>query len=199
MSEATLPSPPPQVDTGKRLPRGRAGMICLILTESAFFAIFVVGYLFYIGKSLSGPYPKDVLEFPVIATIALLSSSATIVVAVRELRRGNVARFAAGFFLTIALGVAFVAMTASEWVRLIYTEGLTISTNLFGTTFYSLVGFHAAHVCVGVLIMSGILLLTVLGHVQEDHAENVELVSWYWHFVDVVWIVVFTSVYLIGV
>ena len=93
MSEATLPAPPPQVDTGKRLPRGRAGMICLILTESAFFAIFVVGYLFYIGKSMSGPYPKDVLDFPVIATIALLSSSATIMIAVRALRNGKIARF----------------------------------------------------------------------------------------------------------
>ena len=199
MSAATLPTPPTQVDTGKRLPRGRAGMICLILTESAFFAIFVVAYLFYIGKSLSGPYPKDVLEFPVLATIALLSSSGTIVVAVRDLRRGNIARFAASFFLTIALGATFIAMTANEWMRLIYGEGLTISTNLFGTTFYSLVGFHAAHVCIGVLIMSGILLLTVLGHVKEDHAENVELVSWYWHFVDIVWIAVFTSVYIIGV
>ena len=199
MSEAALPTPPAQIDSGQRLPRGRAGMICLILTESAFFAIFVVGYLFYIGKSLSGPYPKDVLEFPVIATIALLSSSVTIVLAVRELHRGNIARFATSFFLTIALGVAFIAMTAIEWVRLIYTEGLTISTNLFGTTFYSLVGFHAAHVCVGVLIMSGVLLLTVLGHVKEDHAENVELVSWYWHFVDIVWIAVFTSVYIIGI
>ena len=199
MSEAALSTFPPQKDDGRRLPRGRAGMICLILTESAFFGIFVVGYLFYIGKSLSGPFPKDVLTFPVIATIALLASSGTIVFAVRELRRGNVALFAASFFLTIALGITFIAMTAAEWTRLIYTNDLTISTNLFGTTFYSLVGFHAAHVCVGVLIMSGILLLTALGHVREDHAENVEMVSWYWHFVDAVWIVVLTTVYIIGI
>ncbi|MEE3328726.1 MAG: heme-copper oxidase subunit III [Myxococcota bacterium] len=199
MSEAALPTPPPQVDDGRRINRGRSGMFCLILTESAFFAIFVVGYLFYIGKSLSGPYPVDVLDFPIIGTVALLSSSATIVLAVRDLRRGHIALFAASFFITIALGITFVVMTALEWQRLIYEAGLTISTNLFGTTFYSLVGFHALHVCVGVLIMSGILILTVLGHVREDHAENVELVSWYWHFVDAVWIVVLTTVYIIGV
>jgi cytochrome c oxidase subunit 3/cytochrome o ubiquinol oxidase subunit 3 len=199
MTEAAIPSGHSAPASDHRLSRGRSGMFCLILTESAFFAIFVVGYLFYIGKSLSGPYPADVLTFPIVGTVALLSSSATIMLAVRDLRRGNVAMFAATFGITIALGILFVVMTALEWNRLIYTDGLTIGTNLFGTTFYSLVGFHAAHVCVGVFLMSLILVLTFLGHVHEDHAENVELVSWYWHFVDAVWIVVLTTVYIIGV
>lgn len=199
MSEAAVAHPPGTQDSGKRLDRGRSGMACLIFTESCFFGIFVVGYLFYIGKSLSGPYPSDVLDFPIIGTVALLSSSATIMLAIRYLRKGNVASFAIVFALTIALGILFIVMTALEWNRLIFENGLTIGTNLFGTTFYSLVGFHAAHVCVGVLLMSLILTLTFLGHVDEKHSYNVELVSWYWHFVDAVWIVVLTTVYIIGV
>ena len=199
MSEAAVSSGPTTQDTGKRISRGRSGMFCLIFTESAFFGIFVVGYLFYIGKSLSGPYPSDVLTFPIVGTVALLSSSATIMLAIRFLRRGNVALFAIIFAVTIALGILFIVMTGLEWNRLIFTNGLTINTNLFGTTFYSLVGFHAAHVCVGVLLMSLILTLTLLGHVDEKYGENVELVSWYWHFVDAVWIVVLTTVYIIGV
>jgi cytochrome c oxidase subunit 3/cytochrome o ubiquinol oxidase subunit 3 len=173
-------------------------MACLILTESAFFAIFVVAYLFYIGKSVTGPQPVDVLDFPVVGTVALLSSSGTIMFAVRALRRGKIARFIASFLVTITLGVVFLVSTAMEWNRLIFEDGLTIGTNLFGTTFYSLVGFHAAHVCIGILLMSGIWSMTLLGHVKSRHAEKVELVSWYWHFVDAVWLVVLTSVYIVG-
>jgi len=177
----------------------RVGMMCLILTESAFFAIFLVAYLFYTGKSLSGPYPKDVLEFPYLATACLLSSSFTVVLAVRHLGRGEIAAFAASWLVTILLGVAFLIFTAFEWYGLIFEHGLTIRTNLFGTTFYSLVGFHAAHVTFGISVMSLLLVLTALGHMRRRHTERVEMVSWYWHFVDVVWIAVFTAVYIVGV
>jgi len=180
------------------LPRGRVGMVTLILTESALFSIFVVAYLFYIGKSLNGPYPKDVLELPILATICLLSSSLTITLAERGLRRGHVGGFSLWWGLTILLGVAFLASTAIEWYRLIYQDGLTIATNLFGTTFYTLVGFHAGHVTVGLILLSLVLVLSLLGHVKQAHAERVEVLSWYWHFVDVVWVVVFTVVYIIG-
>lgn len=177
----------------------RVGMACLILTESAFFAIFLVAYLFYIGKSLSGPYPSEVLEFPYLGTACLLSSSVTVVLAVRYLRRGEIAAFAASWLVTILLGVSFLVSTAVEWYGLIFEHGLTIRTNLFGTTFYSLVGFHAAHVTFGALLMSLLMVLTALGHMKGKHAERVEMVSWYWHFVDGVWIAVFTVVYIVGV
>ncbi len=179
--------------------RGRAGMALLILGESSFFAVFLVAYLFYVGKSQNGPYPADVLEFPVLGTICLLSSSATIGLAVRRLGRGERARFGAALFATFCLGAAFLVLTGVEWHRLIALEGLTIRTNLFGTTYYSLVGFHAAHVTVGVGIMGLILALTARGHVSREHAERVELFSWYWHFVDAVWIAVLTVVYVVGV
>ena len=135
--------------------RGKAGVLLLILSETTFFAVFLVAYLFYIGKSLYPPYPAEVLSLPVFATIALLSSSVTIVFAVRDLERGDVGRFGVGLFATVLLGAIFIAMTAAEWNELIYEHGLTIKTNLFGTTFFSLVGFHAAHVTLGVGIMAG--------------------------------------------
>ncbi len=178
--------------------RGRVGMAGLIVTESALFSIFVVAYLFYIGKSLSGPYPADVLEFPVVARICLLSSSVTIMLAERALRKGQIRRFSLWWFLTILLGAQFLGATAVEWYRLIFASNLTIGTNLFGTTFYSLVGFHAFHVTVGLTMLTLVLVLSAVGYVRKEHAERVEVLSWYWHFVDVVWVVVLTVVYIIG-
>ena len=178
--------------------RGRVGMACMILTESALFTIFVVAYLYYVGKSLSGPYPRDVLDIPVLATIALLSSSISITLAVRALRAGQDGAFKLWWFITIALGAFFLGATAVEWGGLIYDHNLTIWTNLFGTTYYTLVGFHAGHVTVGLLMLGLVLVLGLRGAVRAAHAERVEILSWYWHFVDAVWVVVFITVYVIG-
>jgi cytochrome c oxidase subunit 3/cytochrome o ubiquinol oxidase subunit 3 len=178
--------------------RGRVGMFALITAEAAIFTIFVVAYLFYVGKSLTGPFPKDVLSVPVFYTICLLSSSLTIHLGAKSLRRGDVRSFGSLWLATIALGAAFLYGTATEWHRLIYKEGLTISTNLFGTTYYSLVGLHGFHVVVGLLSLSLVMTFTLLGDVRPEHAERIDVLSLYWHFVDVVWIVVFTVVYVIG-
>ena len=173
-------------------------MFVLIVAEAAIFTIFVVAYLFYIGKSLTGPAPKDVLSAPIFYTICLLSSSLTIHLAAKALRRGSGRSFGILWFATIALGAAFLYGTAKEWHRLIYRDGLTISTNLFGTTYYSLVGLHGFHVVVGLVSLSIVMALTLLGNVGSEHAERVDVLSLYWHFVDVVWVVVFTVVYVIG-
>ena len=178
--------------------RGRVGMFGLIAAEAAIFTIFVVAYLFYVGKSLTGPLPKDVLSVPIFYTICLLSSSLTIHLAAKSLRRGSVRGFGILWFATIALGAAFLYGTATEWHRLIYQEGLTISTNLFGTTYYSLVGLHGFHVVVGLVGLSIVMALMLLGNVRSDHANRVEALSLYWHFVDAVWVVVFTVVYVVG-
>lgn len=178
--------------------RGRIGMLSLIAAEAAIFTIFVVAYLFYVGKSLAGPMPKDVLSAPIFYTICLLSSSLTIHLAAKSLRQGNGLRFGILWLATIALGAAFLCGTATEWHRLIYHDGLTISTNLFGTTYYSLVGLHGFHVVVGLLALSMVMVFTLLGDLRPAHAERVDVLSLYWHFVDVVWIVVFTVVYVIG-
>jgi cytochrome c oxidase subunit 3/cytochrome o ubiquinol oxidase subunit 3 len=173
-------------------------MYCLIAAESAIFTIFVVAYVFYIGQSAGGPQPKDVLRVPILFTICLLSSSLTIQRAVKALRRGRVRSFALWWLLTIALGTVFLAGTAREWRHLIYDEGLTIQTNLFGTTYYSLVGLHAFHVTVGLLALATVSVFALIGYVKQEHAERAEVLSMYWHFVDVVWVVVFTVVYIIG-
>src|ERR1700736_4301036 len=194
---ATSTTLPPELEW--KLPaRGQVGMSALIGAESAIFTIFVVAYLFYIGKSLSGPMPKDVLSVPVFYTICLLSSSLTIHLAAKSLRAGSVRSFGILWLATIALGAAFLYGTATEWHRLIYQEGLTISTNLFGTTYYSLVGLHGFHVVVGLLALSMVMVFTLLGNVKPEHAERVDVLSLYWHFVDTGWVVVFTVVYVIG-
>ena len=178
--------------------RGTVAMFCLIAAEAAIFTIFVVAYLFYAGKNPMGPQPKDVLEAPIFYSICLLSSSLTIHMAARALRKGGLRNFGAWWGATIALGAMFLYGTASEWHRLIYREGLTISTNLFGTTYYSLVGLHGSHVVIGLVAMTTVMAFVFLGKVSEEHAERVDVLSLYWHFVDAVWVVVFTVVYIIG-
>jgi len=182
-----------------RLPsRRKMAVACLIFTETAMFTIFVVAYLFYLGKSLTGPYPNEVLETPILSTICLLGSSLTIVFAERALRQENRGRFQFWWLVTIVLAAIFLGATASEWHRLITVDHLTIGTNLFGTTFYSLVGLHATHVVVGLTLLGLVLFLSLRGHLKKQHHEHVEMISWYWHFVDAVWVVVFTVVYIIG-
>jgi len=178
--------------------RGTVGMMSFIIAESAIFTIFVVAYLFYLGKSVTGPTPRDVLEVPVFYTICLLSSSVTVHLAAKRLERDGRLTFLILWLLTIVLGGLFMYGTAQEWHRLIYEHGLTISTNLFGTTYYSLVGLHAFHVTVGLVMLATVLVLGVGGNVRRAESGRIGVLSLYWHFVDVVWVVVFTVVYLIG-
>jgi cytochrome c oxidase subunit 3 len=178
--------------------RGTVGMACLIVAESAIFIIFVVAYIFYIGKSLTGPTPGQVLELPVVGTICLLSSSITVHFAVGALRKGKLRSCTLYLAGTVLLGSLFLLMTAREWYHLIHDFGLTIQTNLFGTTYYSLVGLHATHVVVGLIMLSLALGFALFGLLKQEHSEKLETLSLYWHFVDAVWVVVFTVVYVLG-
>jgi cytochrome c oxidase subunit 3 len=178
--------------------RGKVAMASLIIAESAIFTIFVVAYLFYLGKSVTGPTPREVLETPIFYTICLLSSSLTIHFAAKCLARGIGFAFLGFWLLTIALGGLFLYGTAEEWHRLIYEHGLTISTNLFGTTYYSLVGLHAFHVTAGLIMLVTVALFGVSGRVGVKQSGHIEVLSMYWHFVDAVWVVVFTVVYVFG-
>ena len=173
-------------------------MWCLIAAESTIFIIFVVAYLYSAGKSLSGPTPREVLEVPYFISVCLFSSSFTIVMAERAIARGKLKLFGIWWLLTIVLGAIFILGTGREWYGLIYHNGLTISSSLFGTTFYSLVGLHAFHVLVGLTGLSIILAFTVLGYVKQEHAERIGVFSMYWHFVDAVWVVVLSVVYFIA-
>lgn len=178
--------------------RASVGMVSFIIAESAIFTIFVVAYLFYLGKSTSGPTPRDVLEVPIFYSICLLSSSVTIHLAGQRLARNQPRAFLLWWRLTISLGATFLYGTAQEWWRLVYERGLTISTNLFGTTYYSLVGLHAFHVTLGLILLTTLLVVVRTADDLRRQSARVEALSLYWHFVDVVWVVVFVVVYVIG-
>src|SRR5262245_62005257 len=165
--------------------RGKVGMLSFIIAESAIFTIFVVAYLFYLGKSVTGPTPSDVLEVPIFYTICLLSSSVTIHLAAKRLERDQRRTFLTLWLFTVILGSLFMYGTAREWRRLIYEHGLTISTNLFGTTYYSLVGLHAFHVTVGLVMLAVVLVLGVSSRERKIPAARIDVLSVYWHFVDV--------------
>jgi cytochrome c oxidase subunit III len=173
-------------------------MAGLIIAESAIFTIFVVAYLFYLGKSITGPTPREVLETPIFCTICLLSSSLTIHLAAKSLERDYRRLFLGLWLLTVALGGLFLYGTAQEWHRLIYEHGLTVSTNLFGTTYYSLVGLHAFHVTAGLIMLSLVAIFGLIGRVGVGQSDRIAVLSMYWHFVDAVWVVVFTVVYVLG-
>ena len=176
--------------------KGNVGMLTLIAAESAIFVIFVIAYLYYSGKSFGGP-TTAILRPPIFFTICLLSSSATVHLAVVELRRDHRAAFLGWWALTFVLGALFLIGTGLEWKHLI-AEGLTIRANLLGTTYYSLVGLHALHVLVGLVLLGAVTVFALLRRVAQEHAEKVDVLSLYWHFVDAVWVVVFTVVYVVG-
>jgi len=185
-------------DTWKLPSRGVMAMACLITAEASIFTIFVVAYLYYLGRDVSGPTPKAVLEIPYFGTVCLLSSSGFIMLAERAIEHGRMAAFRLWWMVTILLGAIFLTDTGLEWYKLIVHDHLTIHTNLFGTTFYSLVGLHASHVVVGLLMMLVVLVFALTGHLHGEHAARVKVLALYWHFVDAVWVVVFTVVYVVG-
>jgi len=178
--------------------RGTVGMWCLITAESAMFLIFVVAYIFYLGKSLNGPTPKEILNLPIFDTVCLLSSSITVRLSVNGLLKHSQMAFIGWLTATVLLGITFLLGTGKEWNDLIFKHNFTIHTNLFGTTFYSLVGLHATHVAIGLLMLSVVLMLGLFGKVDQDQTRRFHSLSMYWHFVDGVWVVVFIVVYVIG-
>ena len=191
---------PPAIRPERTLSPGQWGMISFLVSEVALFGTLIVTYVFYLGKDVVGPTPAEALSLSLVVctTACLLASSATVHVAERTLGRGNQVGFIRWWLATIVLGAAFLGGTAFEWHDLISRHHLTISRNLFGTTYYTLVGLHALHVTGGVTIMLIVFGLALGRQVTSANRAGVGLVSWYWHFVDGVWVVVFTVVYLVG-
>lgn len=196
--------------TNTTTPRGRAGQIDLenldpnkigmflfLIGEVVFFGSFIFGYAYFRGRQAETGPTADVLNVPLTAvfTVLLLSSSLTIWLAERSQRAGNRGGAAFWLFATIALGAAFLIGQGYEWNEL-FSEGITIRTGLFGTTFFSLTGFHGFHVLGGLVLLTILLISSLVGWLQDRHSSALETVSIYWHFVDVVWIVVFSVVYL---
>ena len=187
-----------------RLTTHQVGMLTFLVSELAFFGTLIMAYVYFLRQAAQGePNPSQVFYWPrlwvaVFFSACLFSSSLTIHLAGNAFRRQSQQRFLAWWGLTVALGILFLVGTGLEWSDLIRKWGLTIDRNMFGTTYFTLVGFHALHVTVGVIVMSIVLGLAWRRQITERNSTSVEVVSWYWHFVDGVWAVVFTLVYLVG-
>jgi cytochrome c oxidase subunit III len=199
-SDATI-SEAVEVPAALHFNPAKVGMLAFLLSEVAFFSTLITTYVVFLQQTkASTPSPAEVFHLPLvlIGTACLLSSSVTIHLAEGAMRRGSRASFLFLWGLTILLGATFLACTGKEWHELIYTDGLTINRNLFGSTYFTLVGFHALHVTVGLILLSTIFVLAWRRKLSEHSHTAAEVISWYWHFVDGVWIVVFSLVYLIG-
>ncbi len=191
-----LPSPP-QVVLERGFSSAQWGMLSFLVSEVSLFSTLIVVYRVYLGAEQEGPTPA-VLSLPLVigTTCCLLASSVTIHQAAKVWAERSA--FLRWWVATILLGLIFLAGTAWEWRELVVVHGLTPSRNLFGTTYYTLVGFHALHVTAGVVVMLTVLGLVLSRLVTAADRSGIELVSWYWHFVDVVWLVVFSVVYIAG-
>jgi len=167
-------------------------------SECLFFGGLIAAYLLYRDRSITGPYPKDLFDIPFtsVSSFILLMSSLAMVLALAAIQRGDLRSMRIWLLATAFLGILFLSGQAFEFTAF-YREGLSMRANMFGTTFFVLTGFHGAHVAIGVLILLSIFSLSLKGKVTEDHALTVELAGLYWHFVDIVWIVIFTLVYLV--
>ena len=200
----TLRLPVPPAPHALGLPHhhgGKVGMASFLLSEVAFFGTLIMAYIAYLPLiRASDPGPKKVFDMWMVlgSTLCLWSSSLTVHMATRSLSRGLWGGFRFWWGLTILLGAAFLAGTAMEWHDLIYTWKLTPSLNMFGACYFTLVGFHAFHVSIGLLLLTSLLLFSLGGPALVEKPLNAELVSWYWHFVDGVWVVVFILVYLVS-
>jgi cytochrome c oxidase subunit 3/cytochrome o ubiquinol oxidase subunit 3 len=190
-----------EVPAALRFNHTKVGMLAFLFSEVAFFSALITTYVVFLQQTkTSTPSPAEVFHLPLVlvGTACLLSSSLTIHLAEGALRRGSRAKFLMLWGLTIVLGATFLACTGKEWHELIYTYGLTISRNMFGSTYFTLVGFHALHVTIGLVLLSSAFILAWRREISQHNHTAAEVISWYWHFVDGVWVVVFTLVYLIG-
>ena len=194
---------PPAITPERTLSPAQWGLLSFLVSEVALFSTLIVTYIFYLGRDTIGPTPAEALSLSlkslvIWTTVCLLASSGTVHLADRTLERGSHGGFIGWWLATIVLGAIFIGGTAFEWRELIQRHHLTISRNLFGTTYYTLVGLHALHVTAGLIVMVIVLGLALRHQVTTANRGGVGLVSWYWHFVDVVWVVVFSVVYLFG-
>jgi cytochrome c oxidase subunit III len=184
--------------TATGLDSRKLGIWIFIGSETLLFGSLISTYMVYKGASVSGPYPHEVLDIPVtsVSTFVLLTSSLAMVLALNAVQQGN-RRGALTWILATAIGgLIFLGFQAYEFTAFVH-EGLTIKANVFGSSFFVLTGFHGAHVSVGVIWLLTLWILTLRGKIGKADALKVEIAGLYWHFVDIVWIVIFTLVYLI--
>lgn len=185
-------------ETSTGLPSTKLAMWLFLASDVLFFGALISSYVLYRGASLKPPFPNDVFDIPYtsVSSFVLLASSLTMVLALSAFQGGDRGRGRLWLVTTALLGLTFVGGQAYEFTAF-YREGLTLSGNLFGSTFFVLTGFHGAHVAVGILMLLSLAAMSGAGRLGPDPSFPVEMVGLYWHFVDIVWIVIFTVVYLV--
>jgi heme/copper-type cytochrome/quinol oxidase subunit 3 len=186
----------PATSTG--LSNEKLGMWVFLGSECLLFGGLISTYLLYHDRSVSGPGPEDVFDIPFtsVSSFVLLMSSLTMVLALSALQRGDEERNRLWLFTTAMLGSIFIAGQVYEFTSF-YREGLGFTTNIFGSAFFTLTGFHGVHVTVGIIMLMSLLVMSLRGNLTPQQSETVEIVGLYWHFVDIVWILIFAIVYLI--
>jgi cytochrome c oxidase subunit 3/cytochrome o ubiquinol oxidase subunit 3 len=176
----------------------KLAMWCFLGSECLLFGALISTYILYRGRSITGPNPKQIYDIPYtsISSFVLLMSSLTMVLALASIQRGDYRRLRIWLLATALLGSSFIAGQVYEFTSFI-RKGLTIKTNLFGSSFFVLTGFHGVHVTLGIVMLLSLWNLSLRGRLTKERSEVVEIAGLYWHFVDLVWIVIFTVIYLI--
>jgi heme/copper-type cytochrome/quinol oxidase subunit 3 len=194
---ATLPAAG-HAETATGLNTFKVGFWVFLGSETLFFGSLISTYLVYKHQSISGPYPDQVLNIPLtsVSTFVLLMSSLAMVLALAGIQRGNRRQGLFWLFMVAVLGSTFLGFQAYEFTEF-YHKGLTLQTNLFGSTFFVLTGFHGAHVTVGVIWLLTLWVQGLRGELPPERSLTVEIAGLYWHFVDIVWIAIFTLIYLL--
>ena len=184
--------------TNTGLSNEKLAMWTFLGSECLLFGALISTYFLYRGRSVSGPTPEDIYDIPYtsVSSFVLLMSSLTMVLALAAIQRGDYRRLRIWLMATALLGASFIAGQVYEFTSFI-REGLTIKTNLFGSSFFVLTGFHGVHVTLGIVMLLSLWNLSLRGKLTKEKSEVVEIAGLYWHFVDVVWIVIFTVIYLI--
>jgi cytochrome c oxidase subunit 3/cytochrome o ubiquinol oxidase subunit 3 len=180
------------------LSNNKLGMWLFLGSECLLFGGLISTYMLYRGRTQEGPKPDQIYDIPFtsVSSFVLLMSSLTMVLAVSSANRKDMRNAKVWLVVTALLGATFVGGQAYEFTSF-YREGLGFTTSLFSSSFYTLTGFHGVHVSVGIIMLLSLALMLRSNRVTGDKAEVIELVGLYWHFVDIVWIVIFTLVYLI--
>tara|TARA_B100001245_G_scaffold199630_1_gene159242 strand:- start:868 stop:1512 length:645 start_codon:yes stop_codon:yes gene_type:complete len=189
----------PVEDTSTGLSSRKLLMWAFLGSDVMFFGAFIATYLVYRGKSLVGPYPSEVLNIPIttVSTFVLLMSSLAMVLALHYVKEGEKNKGTLWILVVVVLGAIFMGFQFVEFREFAHL-GLTPRTNIFGTTFFILTGIHGAHVTIGVIWMAFLAYSSNNGALRADNALDLEIAGLYWHFVDIVWIVIFTVIYLIS-
>jgi cytochrome c oxidase subunit 3/cytochrome o ubiquinol oxidase subunit 3 len=186
----------PPTNTG--VSNEKMAMWAFLGSECLLFGALISTYLLYRGRSIVGPYPKDVYDIPFtsVSSFVLLMSSLTMVLALSAIQRRDERRMRVWILATALLGATFIAGQIYEFTTFVH-EGLTIHTNLFGSSFFVMTGFHGVHVTLGIVMLLALWGMSMRGQLPPEKSELVEITGLYWHFVDIVWIAIFTIVYLI--